>query len=269
MNATSKAIFKVSRSGTPSKKERYKGKVTADKLNVRSWAGRDSPTVSFSPLCIKDVVSVCDAILSDSGDTWYYIRYNGKYGFVNAKYIETFSKPQWIFLACLEGIHKFVKANPAYFEYRYDGSLTTFKKVKERVDKKQIVGFTCLVPCRLALKEAGVKRADGKSLIVGYRGTFATTYTGECKDYLARITRGDAIGKTVVQAVEKNLLKAGDIICFEDLTHTFVYSGDGFIMYDGGNAAIKDGIYTGIRADYSKHYKNRRISEILRWKQED
>ena len=84
MDARSKAIFKVSRSGTPSKKERCKGKVTADKLNVRSWAGRDSPTVSFSPLCIKDVVSVCDAILSDSGDTWYYIRYNGKYGFVNA-----------------------------------------------------------------------------------------------------------------------------------------------------------------------------------------
>lgn len=57
-------------------------------LSVRKWAGTENAECSFSPLHNGDKVGVCDTIKSDSGDNWYYISYNGKQGFVSAKYIK-------------------------------------------------------------------------------------------------------------------------------------------------------------------------------------
>ena len=44
----------------PSKETKWQGKVTTSKLSVRSWAGEENPTLSFSPLKKDTVVYVCD-----------------------------------------------------------------------------------------------------------------------------------------------------------------------------------------------------------------
>lgn len=68
--------------------EQWKGIVTATTLNVRTWAGTSYPTCSFSPLKKGCEISVCDVLKASDGSDWYYIRYNGKTGFVSAKYIQ-------------------------------------------------------------------------------------------------------------------------------------------------------------------------------------
>lgn len=87
IKATSKSQFTISKTGSPSKNKVFIGKVTASALNVRSWAGTNNKTVSFSPLKKGIEVIVCDAILAKDGSNWYYIKYNGKYGFVSSAYI--------------------------------------------------------------------------------------------------------------------------------------------------------------------------------------
>lgn len=79
---------------TYNKTSKWKGIVTASSLNVRKLPTIEADTCSFSPLKKNIIVDVCDDN-SDSGDKWYYIKYNDKYGFVSAKYIEKqdISKP--------------------------------------------------------------------------------------------------------------------------------------------------------------------------------
>lgn len=77
----------TSTSGTLNTVAKWTGKVTADSLNVRTWAGTENKTCSFSPLTEGTKVSVCDSVKANNGDTWYYIKYNGKYGFVHSAYI--------------------------------------------------------------------------------------------------------------------------------------------------------------------------------------
>lgn len=73
---------------------KWNGIVTADSLNVRTWAGvknKDgsiNKTCSFSPLKKNTKVGVCDSQKADDGSTWYYIKYNNKYGFVHSNYIK-------------------------------------------------------------------------------------------------------------------------------------------------------------------------------------
>ena len=86
--ANSKTKFIVSESSNPSKAKAFIGKITASTLNVRTWAGTENKTVSFSPLKKGTEVIVCDAILAKNGSTWYYINYNGKYGFVSSAYVK-------------------------------------------------------------------------------------------------------------------------------------------------------------------------------------
>lgn len=74
--------------GALSKDSQWKGTVTADSLNVRTWAGTENGLCSFSPLKNGSVVDVCDSIKANNGDTWYYIKYNGKYGFVHSEYVK-------------------------------------------------------------------------------------------------------------------------------------------------------------------------------------
>lgn len=66
---------------------KWNGVVTASELNVRTWAGTENKTVSFSPLKKNAVVGVCDSVKDSKGVVWYYIKYNNKYGFVSSKYI--------------------------------------------------------------------------------------------------------------------------------------------------------------------------------------
>ena len=67
------------------KSEKFKGKVTATELNVRSWAGTENDVLRALPK--GKVVSVCDEVKAKDGAAWYYIKESGKYGFVSAKYI--------------------------------------------------------------------------------------------------------------------------------------------------------------------------------------
>lgn len=80
-------------SGNPGKDEKWKGVVTVNGLNVRKWAGTEHGTCSFSPLNNGCKVSVCDSVKASDGSVWYYIKYNGKYGFVHSKYVAQDSAP--------------------------------------------------------------------------------------------------------------------------------------------------------------------------------
>ena len=76
-----------SSSGAPNKSTKWTGTVTASELNVRVWAGTENAQCSFSPLKKGAKVDVCDSIKASDGSTWYYIKYNGKYGFVHSDYV--------------------------------------------------------------------------------------------------------------------------------------------------------------------------------------
>lgn len=72
------------------KTPKYVAKVTATELNVRSWAGKENPTIKKWPLLKKgNLVDVCDTIKAADGSEWNYIRIAGKYyGFVSKKYLK-------------------------------------------------------------------------------------------------------------------------------------------------------------------------------------
>lgn len=81
--------------------------ITTDVLNVRKWAGTKYDTCSFSPLKKGTEVGVCDVVKASDGSDWYYIKYQGKTGFVSGKYVKktsstttsastTYSKTQFV-----------------------------------------------------------------------------------------------------------------------------------------------------------------------------
>lgn len=72
------------------KTPKYVAKVTATELNVRSWAGKENPTIKKWPLLKKgNLVDVCDTIKAADKSEWNYIRIEGKYyGFVAKKYLK-------------------------------------------------------------------------------------------------------------------------------------------------------------------------------------
>lgn len=74
---------------TPDKTPKWVGKVTANTLNVRSWAGVNNPTIkSWPQLGDGNLVDVCDTVIAADGSRWYYIRIAGQYyGFVHSAYI--------------------------------------------------------------------------------------------------------------------------------------------------------------------------------------
>lgn len=73
----------------PSKTPKFVGKVTANKLNVRTWVGTENPQIKSYPVLAKgNLVDVCDTIKAKDGTDWHYIRIAGKYyGFVSATFI--------------------------------------------------------------------------------------------------------------------------------------------------------------------------------------
>lgn len=66
------------------------GKVTADQLNVRTWAGTEYPNIKSWPILkYGNLVDVCDSVKAADDSEWYYVRIAGKYyGFVHSKYIQ-------------------------------------------------------------------------------------------------------------------------------------------------------------------------------------
>ena len=84
------SVKPVAASPTLSKKPQRTGQVTADALNVRTWAGTEYPTIKSYPLLTEgNLVDVCDTVEASDGSDWYYVRIAGQwYGFVSAEYIE-------------------------------------------------------------------------------------------------------------------------------------------------------------------------------------
>jgi len=67
---------------------KWTGVVTADELNVRTWAGTENSKCSFSPLKRNTQVGICDSVKDKNGDVWYYIKSGSKYGFVHSGWIK-------------------------------------------------------------------------------------------------------------------------------------------------------------------------------------
>ena len=79
----------VSDDGVITKTPQWVGKVTADVLNVRAWAGTNNPIIKSWPrLGYGNLVDVCDVVNATDGSRWYYVRIDGRiYGFVHSAYI--------------------------------------------------------------------------------------------------------------------------------------------------------------------------------------
>ena len=75
--------------GVITKSPQWVGKVTADVLNVRTWAGTNNPIIKSWPrLGYGNLVDVCDVVNATDGSRWYYVRIDGRiYGFVHSAYI--------------------------------------------------------------------------------------------------------------------------------------------------------------------------------------
>lgn len=168
-------------------------------------------------------------------------------------------------LQLLAVYHEYIKKHYKKIVNKYDSDVKKYYDMKKLIKAGKQCGITCVVPDRFALFDMGIKGYGGKSLISTEDGTFGKYYAGNVKTLFTRITKGSPIGMTVKQAVDKGLLNAADILCYEDLTHISVYSGKGYTMYEGGGGCVKDRHYPdGITKDYSNY--GRKISEILRWK---
>lgn len=91
VNTTTEAKKDTASTTTTSSKlnetEKCKGYVKT-LLNVRTYAGTEYGLCSFSPLGTGTIISICDTIKAADGSDWHYIKYQGKYGFVSAKYIK-------------------------------------------------------------------------------------------------------------------------------------------------------------------------------------
>jgi len=63
--------------------------VTADVLNVRSYAGVENPKIKSWPQLFRwNLVGVCDTVKAKDGKGWYYVHIDGKfYEFVCAEHI--------------------------------------------------------------------------------------------------------------------------------------------------------------------------------------
>ncbi len=170
------------------------------------------------------------------------------------------------FLASLEKQHKFIKKHGNKFFYSWARSKKTFKKAKAAALAGKRSGLTCVVPCRWALRAAGIDPTG----FWGYKGTFrGYSKNKKMKKYLKRIRKGGPIGMTVKQAHKADKLRDGDILAFKDKTHTVVYSGKGCKVYDGGGAAERRGYgKVGILLNYGKvkAWNKKKISEVLRWR---
>lgn len=162
------------------------------------------------------------------------------------------------FMENLKAENTFIKANGSYFKYGQTDS-KTWKDLEASVKAKKKVELNCVFPTVYAMRTMGIE-----SKIYVKDGKF-NNVTDKIKEYLTLSTSGKCVGYTVKQAVDKGLLKEGDIIGFKGYTHTVTYYG-GYEVYDGGSISEKNGYEYGILQDYSKHYKDAKISCVLRWK---
>jgi GH25 family lysozyme M1 (1,4-beta-N-acetylmuramidase) len=68
---------------------RQTGVITASYLNIRTEPDITASKLKSYPVLPKGTkVGICDESINKDGSKWYFILYNGKYGFASAKYID-------------------------------------------------------------------------------------------------------------------------------------------------------------------------------------
>ena len=143
--------------------------------------------------------------------------------------------------------------------YSYDKAPKTYSEAKKKLASGRKIGSTCVVPIKWGLKLLGLN-PDG---FYGKEGNFVG-FNSEMKKKLMKIS---GKGYTIKQAVDKKYLRPGDICCFKKKTHTFAYTGQGYLFFDGGHAVMKGDKYTGIIANYNtNYYQDFKLAYILRWR---
>ena len=173
-STTTTTTTSASTSTTLNKTAKWTGIVTADELNVRSDAGTNNKTCSFSPLKKNTVVSVCDSKKASDGSVWYYILYNKKYGFVHSKYIKK---------------KEDTKTSTTKTETKTKKSVTATGTITEKIDKK--IAGTYKTTADLHMRDdAGTNK---KSLVLIPKGTKVTNYgyyktSGGVKWYYIQVT---------------------------------------------------------------------------------
>lgn len=163
------------------------------------------------------------------------------------------------FVAHLNAIDKLFAKYGSQIVYGYGNIPKNYTDAQKKLKAKKVISSTCIVPIKWGLELLNIEFDNFYSK----NGNFVNV-NSSMKKQLKKIS-----GKkyTVKEAVDKKYIKAGDICCFEGLTHTFVYTGKGYTFFDGGHAAIKGTKYSGIIVNYNiNYYKKKKLAYILRWK---
>lgn len=169
------------------------------------------------------------------------------------------------FIGELRYENKVVKKNPKKFKYG-EPSQSSWSAIDKAIKEGKTVKMSCVTPTRFALRKLGISN----SLYVK-EGKF-TNVNDNIKKHFTVYTEGHGVGYTVKQAVDKGLLKRGDIIGFKGITHTVCFYGgdtgnDKYRVWDGGTASYKENYKNGIVQYYNKgSYKDKKISTVARWK---
>ena len=260
LKAKSNTVFTISKTNKPATEKQFTAIITSKTAPIRVGPGRQNKQVNYSPLEKGAYVDVLDSILSNAGNTWYYIRYQKKYGYICSTHVKSFAD---FFVGRLEAYHKFIKEHASHFKYEYDSAIKTFPIAKKRVKEGKTVHITCVAPGRW-----GMHALDIDTLIYGEDGHFKH-FNDEANTKLKKITKDGPVGKTYKKAIDDGDLKKGDIVVFKGHTHTSTYSGKGYVFYDSGRTSFRKGIKkNGIKANYYKQgrFKTDKINEVLRWR---
>ena len=167
------------------------------------------------------------------------------------------------FLGYMVNYSNYIKKHHNYFTFGVDPTVRTFDNAKSRINHKRTVKLQSYVPACWALNEVGIA-----NYIHASGGSFKEQYTGTITKYMKRIKSNTILGRSVRQACIMGVLRPGDIITLSN-NHVFVYTGQGYDMFDAGNIC---GDYSkGIRFNYSNYpaYCNSKITDILRWNEMD
>lgn len=137
-------------------------------------------------------------------------------------------------------------------------------------EAKKVRHTNCANFAVLALKEAGIIPMTAKKFY-GSKGEIK----GSGADYIKSVMNTVHINgkKTVNQAIKDGTLKAGDVVMYQNITHTNIYAGNGK-WYDAGRAYCEDHDTSHEGQEFitwygDTVYGNQKISYILRQKSGD
>lgn len=119
----------------------WTGYVIDGDLNVRTWAGVENKTCSFSPLKEGTEIGICDSVKAKNGIIWYYIKYKDKYGFVCSKYV-TKTPPVSSKPASSNGKVDYAKS----YDKSISGTYRTTGKLNMRLGAGVTKKIQCVIP---------------------------------------------------------------------------------------------------------------------------